>query len=80
MSPEAMPLAARLGDGSGVPKKDNRLNRFQSSRAREACQPSILVWHHYCNTGLRVVNVERAASGDEFHQTATLPPLRCVFS
>ena len=50
------------------PQKANRLNRFQSSRASNLCGASILVRHHQGDGGLRVVHVERAASGDEFHQ------------
>jgi len=44
------------------------------------CVRSILVRHHYRDGGLWVVRVERAASGNEFHQTsgavvvADIPP------
>jgi len=67
MRPEATPLAAGLGAAAEFPTKRNRLNRFQSSRAVNLCGALILVRHHDRDGGLRVVNFERATSGEEFY-------------
>jgi hypothetical protein len=63
-----MPLAAGFGNAVSSQPSKSRLNRFQSSRASNLCGASILVRHHQRDGGLRVVHVQRAASGDEFHQ------------
>lgn len=34
------------------------------------CGASVLVWDHHIDGGLRVVNAESTASGDEFHQAS----------
>src|SRR5476649_1774197 len=65
--PEAAPLAAGFGDGSGVPNKAKAAEPLPV-QPRDLCGASILVRHHYRDGGLRVVHVERATSGDEFHQ------------
>jgi len=61
-----MPLAAGFGDAASPQKSKNRLNRFQSSRARGVCGRSILVRHHYCDGGFWLVHVEGAANGNQF--------------
>jgi len=48
----------------------NRLNRFQSSRARGMCGRSILVRHHYCDGRFRRVHVERATHGNQFYKSS----------
>ena len=57
-----------LGTAAESPTMQNRLNRCQSSRASNLYGASILVRHHYGDGGLRVVNVEGAASGNQFHK------------
>ena len=65
--PEAAPLAAGFGDGSGVPNKAKAAEPLPV-QPRDLCGASILVRHHYGDGGLRVVHVEGAAHGYQFDE------------
>ena len=76
--PEGLPFGAGLGRreaqrrGLGMARIPNsrmaaRLNCVSGSAAR-CLRSSIFVRHHHGDGGLRVVNVERAASGNQFDE------------
>ena len=66
--PEAVPLAAGLGDAASPQKGKNLAEPFPVQPGAWYVRRSIFVRHHNCDGGFWLVHVEGAASGNQFDE------------